>query len=162
MKKKGLIIASLLILALSFVFLGCPPPEEEEETFVPVSDAAMKDLKEKIGYTDSLFPSPKCDYSTYKYDVDAQGYESIAIAWKDGDADKFAAYKEAWGDKIKTNSVSVARASYIEAAGGTLTLTDKDGKAFEKAFISLVGTAGDVNDNGLSVNAGDILFVIYK
>ncbi|WP_461254924.1 hypothetical protein [Treponema sp. R80B11-R83G3] len=160
MKKKGLIIASLLVLVMSFVFLGCPPPEDTEEVkYAPVDAAAMTALRDTIGYTDSLFPSPDCDY--YGYKLSTSG-EELVISWKDGDAEKFDAYKEKWGNKVASN-VSAARAyGEVQGKGCRLNLTDKDGEAFYQVSLSLVATAGTETETGMTVNAGDILFIIYK
>jgi len=164
MKKKGLIIASLLVLVMSFMFIGCPDGDPEDEpdpgvTYTPVSSAALTDLKDKIGYTGTLI-SPDCDFRDYKYSKDADGYENIVIAWKDGDATKLAAYQTAWGDKVKTN-VSVAR-DFSSAGGFFLTIKDKDDKAFNTAKISLVESDGTEKETGHPVKANDILFIIYK
>jgi len=160
MKKKGLIIASLLVLVMSVVFLGCPPPEEEETKYEPVSDAAMKALRETIGYTDDLFPSPKCDYSDFKYNKNAQDEESIIIVWKGGNDEIFADYVKAWGDKVK--SVNLARAGMSFKESEKLGLKDKEGTAFFATFIALIKEDSTDDNTTLAVKANDIVFLIQK
>jgi len=153
MKRKSLIIASLLVLSLSFVLLGCPPPDEEEEFNPAVPDSVMKILKEDIGYTDTFYTPSDVNYDGYFFN----NSNFLAIWWKDGDQAKFDAYKTKWGDKVKTSSINLAR---------TITMDDSAGLTIGDSKIAYTKEGGNqkfADDNiDYNVPANSIYFTIYK
>jgi len=159
MKKKGLIIASVLILVLSVFFMGCPP--EEEETFDPaVPSSVLNILKTTIGYT-GTFPVPAdTNYKGYFLN-DQNGGDSdfLAIWWTDADADKYAAYEGAWTTAGLT-SVSLAR---------DITMNESKNLNLGGSFIAKIafteegGNKVIENDKiDYTVPPNSIYFTIYK
>jgi len=86
MKKKGLIIASLLVLVMSVFFIGCPPPEEEL-----TGVALVKDTLSKWGYK-GTFVSP----ASGTFDVCETTKDALAITWKGVEKSDFASFKTQW------------------------------------------------------------------
>ena len=91
MKKKGLIIASLLILVLSFVFLGCPPDDDKEEVDSSALNDAAKSVLTTLGYTEAL-PTPKGTTFKSGTATTISGYQAAQLIWTGADQDKFDAY----------------------------------------------------------------------
>jgi len=154
MKKKGLIIASLLVLVMSFVFLGCPPPEdnEEEETgnAWDISSAAVSALS-AIGV--SNLPDPGAGtFIPHKTNSDG----GVILGWSGCSATEFSAYKTKIA-AANLGSVSVARDIPVNLVD-TLTLTFTNQALWGSVYYSTA--AGD--KDGFSVGAGAIVVYIGK
>jgi hypothetical protein len=100
MKKKGLIIASLLVLVMSFVFLGCPDDKEEPDAWL-LTDAAKAALK-NIGIEDLATPGAG-SFVGHGTGTDSDG-KFVILGWSGCDGAKATAYKT----KL-TASISIAR-----------------------------------------------------
>jgi len=161
MKKKGLIIASLLVLVMSFVFLGCPPPEDEEEelvTYNPTVPAnVLKILKDNTGYEGLKIPANVNYEGYFLNDQNGGGSDYVAIWWKDADQDKFDAYKAQW-----TPAAGSVREQLV--AKDSKDLTSICGKGTAKIVFTEGG--GDqivaVDKINFTVPANSIYFAIYK
>ena len=90
MKKKGLIIASLLVLVMSVFFMGCPPPPEEEDD--PVA-SAVSGLK-SMGWTGSSIPTPSGTTFAQSKQGKNGNNDYLAMEFTGGTPQSFAAYKE--------------------------------------------------------------------
>jgi len=140
MKKKGLIIASLLILAMSVVFLGCPPPEEEEKDVLLTDSTAIAALQ-AIGHSGTLKAPKDATYDGCNKTTD----NDVIIAWTGGTADIFDAYAKKLG----------ARITYTESA----ELTEANlGTGFEgKVYYCAPGGT----DFGYTVKANSIVVTVW-
>jgi len=114
MKKRSLVIAFLLVLLMSFVFIGCG-----DDTTTTTTTDDLSDAKAKLadwGYNGD-FPEPNgCTFDQFVASVDGEGDENFAVSWTGGSAAEADAYKAAWEAK--------ARDVQFTNNGGTVELTD--------------------------------------
>jgi len=141
MKKKGLIIASLMVLVLSVFFMGCPPPDDGNDW--DLSDGATKALAD-IGYTKTV-PGP---VGTTFDDFKAVNNNKVVLAWTGGDQEKFTAYAKALGVRGVTpeDSVTLTNVHLGDGFSGQVYLANGDGG----------------EESGLSVKPNAIVLVINK
>jgi hypothetical protein len=147
MKKKGLIIASVLILALSVVFLGCPPDEEETE---PTPLEIVNGYLTAMGANKIAFPAGGT-YTGVYVDNETTPTE-VFVAWEGCTETIFNTYKSTFPSKI-----NLARAAYTftENAG----FIGGVGTGIE-GFVDFVTTA--CTYESLSIKANSIIIKIYK
>ena len=88
MKKKGLIIASLLILVLSVFFMGCPP--EDKGNAWDVSDGAKTALS-ALGVNN--LPTPGAGTFIPHATGKQSGKDYVILGWSGCDGTNFTAYK---------------------------------------------------------------------
>jgi len=166
MKKKGLIIASLLVLVMSFMFLGCdgdPKDEGEEEvTYNPtVSQEALAALADV--WTGTLKVPANTNFGGFHSDKTGTTQATyVAIWWKDADVEKYKAYEAAWNP----STANVVEARTINYGENWTSIKDKTGK-----FATIIGftTAGGDEYDGETANTGNkytvpancIVFTIY-
>jgi len=142
MKKKGLIIASLLILVLSVFFMGCPPEEKDPAILKDEAIAALG----AIGYTKAVPLPSGTTYDTCKGDS-----SKVAIAWTGGSKPIFDAYASKFG---------VTRGAEFEPEDFELLTTEHLGDGFK----GTVAFAGDASGpyNGIDVKKNSIILIIIK
>jgi len=171
MKKKGLIIASLLVLVMSFMFIGCPDGDPEETENDPtVSPAAITALK-AFGYTDAdNLPVPAGgNFDTYKsftMTIEDEGEEegevetyhaaAFAILWDKCSEEILATYKTAWGNKV--NSIQVARMEVSDKSFSLKTNTLGTGIVGGQVIFTPDGGTQD----GVTIKANSIVFILMK
>ena len=159
MKKKGLIIASVLILVLSFVFLGCPPPEDE--TNDPTVPADVLTKLSTFGFTGTLPVPEGGNYEKYKEatvttEQDEETYTAPAfyIVWNKCTEDIMTAYKGLWTGKVQsikaTRDISADNSFGLKDIGTNI----KSGRVY---FTAEGGTLGD-----LTVGENSIVFFVRK
>jgi len=154
MKKSNLIIAILLVLSVSVIFLGCPPPPPDEE---------VTPFEEALGYAETMgIDSAKIKApagGTFDdYYVDSEANPSkLALAWTGCDAAKYTTYKQAYG--INTNE------RFVFSNTNTKKI-DNFAEGFN-AYIDFFATApandqtADGNLN-LPLQDGSIVFILLK
>ena len=160
MKKKGLIIASLLVLVMSVVFLGCPPPDDDGSenppvtTYRPAISSVAQTALSKV-WTGTLKVPADTNFDSFHASTDET---FVAIWWKDADADKYAAYEALW--EPAGSSIDLSRTiSYGENFKNLSNLgTGITGKI---GFTTAGGTDTDDTDT-YTVPANSIVFVVYK
>jgi len=159
MKKRNLVIASLLILSLSFVFFGCGPVEEEEPTPTVDPHQDALDLIAAMGYTDTVKEPVGGTFDDYFVDNETTP-SKVAIAWKGCDATKYTAYKTAWGLSSSINDARFVYSSNAKAI--TSKLPDGFGGAID--FFETAPTNDQTADGNLNLDvvAGSIVLIIYK
>ena len=109
MKKKGLIIASLLVLVMSVVFLGCPPPDDDGgEVVVPgVLDEANGYLT-AMGSTFVITAPGDGTYTGVGVNSKTNP-QRVTVAWEDVSLAKYNAYKTSLPD---ASNINIARAAF--------------------------------------------------
>ena len=143
MKKKGLIIASLLILVLSVFFMGCPPEEKDPAALKEEATKALSD----IGYPKDVPVPAGTTYDTCKGTA-----TQVTIAWTGGDKPKFNAYASKFG-------VSRANLQSEEME----SLTEGNLAAGFYGNVILVDDAGGTHpSSGIEAKPNSIILVIIK
>jgi len=152
MKKKGLIIASLMILVLSFVFFSCGDTEEDLSV---VPDAVKTKLKE-MGYTGTLYTPAGSTYDMYKEDSQSESEDGVtytqktlAIVWQ-GTNDLMADYKAQWPTSM-ISAISLARMTQDPDSAFKLTLNGEAGVDGLKAQVFF--TSDGEPSQGLKANS---------
>jgi len=159
MKKKGLIIASLLVLVMSVVFLGCPPPEDETNDPTVPADVLAK-LK-TFGFTPTSLPVPEGgSYDNYAQPVveteeDGEYYikKTFYIMWDKCTTDIMTEYKSAWG----SNKAQIKLARNFEASDEFNLKNIGTGISGTVYFTEAGGT-----DNGVTIKANSIVFIAQE
>jgi len=91
---KKTVLSVLLVLLLSFVFMGCN--KEEEPDPAELSSSAKKAIKDMDVDPDEILVPAGC---TFKFFDTASGWDEnfIFLVWTGADATKFSNYKTEWG-----------------------------------------------------------------
>ena len=147
MKVK--MISVLAILALCFVFLGCPDPEDE---FKPaLTGGALTWLSDRdIAASDILVPADT-NYAGYQDTSGVYG-DTLYMKWTDATAAKYQAYFDAWSARavIDADEVDSVK-SKIPGLG-----------AYDTAQIRFYSEAGFIDfAQTVEVVAGTIVLQIY-
>ena len=160
MKKRNLLIVSLLVLAMSVVFLGCPDGDPEPDPEPTPYDLATGYLK-AMGYTETLTEPVGGTFDNYYVDNKTTPAK-VAIAWKGCDAAKYTAYKAEWDAKPAT-SINNARFVYSSGVKG-ITSKLPEGLSGAIDFFDTVPNNDKTNDTNidLDVAAGSIVLIIFK
>jgi hypothetical protein len=169
MKKKGLIIASLLVLVMSVVFLGCPPPEDEVKNDPTVPADVLAKLT-AFGYSGTSLPVPEGgNYDTY-YDnmvatteEDGDSYHAavFAVLWDKCTEDMIAEYKKLWGTDVQA-SIQIARAAPTQKDGFRLkaSIGGTGEKAFRTGQVFFTDDGGELY--GKKIKENSIVFLAFK
>ena len=163
MKKKGLIIASLLVLVMSFMFFGCDgdPKDEGEEvvTYTPAISSAAQTALAKV-WSGTLKVPANTNFGGYYINEENNGpSDFVAIWWTDADADKLVAYAEQWG--VIASNVSLARE--IEMAKSADTTSKTNNQVSKIAFTVAGGNKTIAADKiNYNIPANSIYFTIYS
>jgi PBP1b-binding outer membrane lipoprotein LpoB len=142
MKKKGLIIASLLILVLSVFFMGCPPEEKDPAALKDDAIAALK----TIGYPKDVPLPAGTTYDTCKGDA-----TKVTITWTSGSQTIFNAYISKFGvtreATLATDDQQILSAENLaEGFWGNILLADDKGGLY----------------NDIDVKPSSIILIINK
>jgi len=101
MKKKGLIIASLMILVLSFAFVGCDDKTEEKNP-AEIPSALAQKIKD-MGYTGTVYLPDNASYVGYDQETDGK----LTIGWKDCSEATYDAYEAKWSDSYSVSARAI-------------------------------------------------------
>jgi len=148
---KKTVLSVLLVLLLSFVFMGCD--KEEEPDPAELSSSAKKALVSMGIEPDDILVPAGC---TFKAFDTFSGFSDdlIWLIWTNADSTKFGNYMAAWNN-VSPKSLKIGRA--VESPTGELVISEKTD--FDTANIYFYTTGGIDDDTGMDVPNSSIVFL---
>jgi len=165
MKKRNLVIAILLVLSLSFVFLGCPDGDGDktEEPTPEVKDPTVPQTiltaLQSFGFSGTLPVPTEGNYKTsaqpiLEMEEDGDEYTKGAfyVVWDKCTADMMPGYKTLWGNRAQ---IQLAR---DVVADESFTLKNIGTGISGTVYFTVLGGP----QNGVDIPANSIVFFAQK